>query len=120
MGKRGGFPGGGFSGGGGGMNINKLMKEAQKMQEEMARGQEELGSQDFTAASGGGAVKIVMSGTKELKEVKIAPDVVDPDDVEMLQDLIVAAFNEVNRKIDEQTNEKMGKLTGGMKLPGMF
>ena len=92
MGKRGGFPGG--MGGFGGMNINQLMKEAKKMQADMEKSQEELSIQEFEASTGGGAVKVVVSGDKMLKSITLDKDVVDPDDVEMLQDLILTCVNE--------------------------
>lgn len=115
MGKgRGGFPGG--MGGFGGMNINSLMKQAKKMQEEMEQSQEELAQKTFEATSGGGAVNVVIYGSKVLKEIKIQKDVVDPDDVEMLQDLIITAMNEALRKADEAASASMGKFN----VPGMF
>ena len=96
MAKRG-FPGmGGF----GGMNINQLMKEAKKMQADMEKSQEELASKEFDASSGGGAVYVKVSGNKEVKEIVIKKDVVDPEDVEMLQDLIITCVNEALRKVD--------------------
>ena len=111
---RGGFPGG--MGGLGGMNINSLMKQAKKMQEEMEQSQEELAQKTFEATSGGGAVTAVVYGTKVLKELKIKEDVVDPTDVEMLQDLIITAINEAMRKADEAASASMGKFN----RPGMF
>ena len=112
---RGGFPG--F----GGANINNLMRQAQKMQKEMAKLQEELQERTVEASAGGGAVNVVVSGKKEIVEISIKPEVVDPEDVEMLQDLIVAAVNEALRKVDEMVNSEMGKLTGGLGgFPGLF
>ena len=111
---RGGFPGMG------GMNMNNLVKQAQKMQKQMAAMQEELNEKTLEMTSGGGAVKVVISGKKEIKELKINPDVVDPDDVEMLEDLILSAVNEDIRQADEMYNNAMGKLTGGMGMGGMF
>ncbi|MDL2257901.1 YbaB/EbfC family nucleoid-associated protein [Eubacteriales bacterium OttesenSCG-928-K08] len=108
MAKGGGFPGG--------MNMQQMMKQAQKMQQDMARMQEELGEREYTAQAGGGVVKATVYGRKELKNIEIDPTCVDPDDVEMLQDLITAAVNEAIRLADEQMNEQMGQLTGGMKL----
>ena len=100
---------GGFRGGmGGGGN---MMKQAQKMQEEFLKMQQELENTEFTAAAGGGAVKATMVGTRSLKSIEISPDAVDPDDVEMLQDLIVAAVNEAISKADDATNSAMSKLT---------
>jgi len=112
---KGGFPG--F----GGANINNLMKQAQKMQKDMAKLQEELQERTVEASAGGGAVNVVVSGKKEIVEISIKPEVVDPEDVEMLQDLIVAAVNEALRKVDEMVNSEMGKLTGGLGgFPGLF
>lgn len=107
-------------GGGGASNMNGLMKQAQKMQEEMARAQAELEEREFTATSGGGAVTVVVSGKKELKSLTIEPEVVDPEDIEMLQDLVLSAVNEALRQVEETSNEEMSKITGGMNLPGMF
>lgn len=112
MAKRGGFPGG--MGGFGGMNINQLMKEAKKMQADMEKSQEELVSKEFEASAGGGAINVKVSGSKEIKEIKIQKDVVDPDDVEMLEDLLVAAVNEALDKVDEASAASMSKFTGGM------
>ena len=110
--------GGGMPGGMGGMNMGNLMKQAQKMQKQMAEAQEELKTKELEATAGGGAVKVIVTGAKELKEIVIAPDVVDPDDVEMLQDLVLSAVNEALRQADELVNSEMGKFTGGMDLPG--
>ena len=107
-------------GGGGASNMNGLMKQAQKMREEMARAQAELEEREFTATSGGGAVTVVVSGKKELKSLTIEPEVVDPEDIEMLQDLVLSAVNEALRQVEETSNEEMSKITGGMNLPGMF
>lgn len=112
---RGGFPG--F----GGANMSNLMKQAQKMQKDMAKLQEELEGKTVEASAGGGAVTVVATGKKEIKEIVVKPEVVDPDDVEMLQDLILAAVNEALRKADEMVSSEMGKITGGLGgLPGMF
>ena len=99
MSKRGGFPGG--MGGFGGMNMNNLMKQAKKMQEEMQKSQEELSSKEFDSTAGGGAISVKVTGEKVIKEIKIKPDVVDPDDVEMLEDLILTCVNEALRKVDK-------------------
>lgn len=113
MSKRGGFPGmGGF----GGMNINQLMKEAKKMQADMEKSQAELASQDFEATAGGGAVSVKVSGSKEIKEIKIQKEVVDPDDVEMLQDLILGCVNEALRKVDSAQAAQLGKYN----IPGIM
>ena len=109
-----GFPGMGM----GGMNMNNLMKQAQKMQQKMMQAQEELAEKTLEMTSGGDTVKVVISGKKELKELKINPDVVDPDDVEMLEDLVLSAVNEAIRQADEMYNSEMSKITGGM--GGMF
>ena len=114
MGKRGGFPGG--MGGFGGMNINSLMKEAKKMQADLTRTQEEIALKEFDASAGGGAIEVKVSGAKVIKEIKIKPEVVDPDDVEMLQDLIITCVNEALRKVDDEQNAVMGKFN----IPGMM
>ena len=114
MGKRGGFPGG--MGGFGGMNINNLMKEAKKMQADIEKSQAEITSKDFEATAGGGAVKAVVSGAKFIKELTINKEVVDPDDVEMLQDLIITCVNEALRKVDEEQAAQMGKFN----IPGLM
>ena len=99
------------------MNIQKMMKQAAQMQERMQR---ELAALEVEAAAGGGMVSVRMNGHKQLLGIAIEKDVLDPADPEMLQDLIVAAFNEASRKVDEATQEKLGSLAGGMGLPGMF
>lgn len=107
---KGGFPGMG--------NMNNMIKQAQKMQKDMMKMQEELEQRQIETSAGGGAVTVVVTGKKELVSINIKPEVVDPDDVEMLQDLIMAAVNEAIRKADEMVNSEMGKLTGGLGLPG--
>lgn len=114
MAKRGGFPGG--MGGFGGMNMGQLMKQAKKMQEEMEKSQEELGAKEFEASAGGGAVTVKVTGSKQIKEMKIQKDAVDPDDVEMLQDLIITCTNEALRKVDEAQAAQMGKYN----IPGLM
>lgn len=114
MAKRGGFPGG--MGGFGGMNINNLMKEAKKMQAEMQKSQEELATKEFEATAGGGAINVKVSGEKQLKEISIKPDVVDPEDVEMLEDLILTCVNEALRKVDSAQNQELGKFN----IPGLM
>ena len=109
MAKRGGFPGGGMPG-----NMNNLMKQAQRMQRQMEETTKELESKEYTATSGGGAVSVTVSGKKEVVSVKLSEEVVDPDDIEMLEDLIVAATNEALRKVDEESSAVMSKLTGGL------
>ena len=108
---KGGFRGG--YGGGGGINMN-MMRQAQKMQQDMLKMQSEVEEKEFSAAAGGGAVTAVVSGKRELKSLTIQPDAVDPEDVEMLQDLVVAAVNEALRKAETAMSENMQKLTGGL------
>lgn len=115
MAKRG-FPGGM----GGGANMNHMLKQAQKMQEQMVKMQEEMENKTYEAAAGGGAVKVILDGKRELKEVILSPEVVDPDDIEMLQDLIVAAVNEAMRKVEEDSSAQLGSITGGLNIPGLF
>ena len=114
MGKRGGFPGG--MGGFGGMNINNLMKEAKKMQADIEKSQAEITAKDFEATAGGGAVKVVVSGAKFIKELTIQKEAVDPDDVEMLQDLIITCVNEALRKVDDEQAAQMGRFN----IPGLM
>lgn len=109
MAKRGGFPGGAMPG-----NMTNLMKQAQRMQRQMEESQKELETKEFTAAAGGGAVEVTVSGKKELLKVKLTEEVVDPEDIEMLQDLIVAAANEAMRQADEANAAMMSKMTGGL------
>jgi len=109
---RGGFPGMG--------NMGNMMKQVQKMQKQMTDLQNELNEREVEASAGGGAVKVKVNGKKEVLEVIIDKDVVDPDDVEMLQDLILAATNEALRNADEMVSREMQKITGGMNIPGLF
>lgn len=106
----------GMPGMGGGMNMN-MLKQAQKMQQDMLRMQQELQEKEYSAASGGGVVSATVNGKHELRALTIDPEAVDPDDVEMLQDLIVAAVNEALRKANEDAASQMSKLTGGLNLP---
>jgi nucleoid-associated protein EbfC len=108
---------GGFQGGGMG-NMNNMIKQAQKMQKDMMKVQEELELRQIETSAGGGAITVVVTGKKELVSIKIKPEVVDPDDVEMLEDLILAAVNEAIRKAEEMVSGEMSKLTGGFGLPG--
>ena len=108
MAKRGGFPGG-MPG-----NMNNLMKQAQKMQRQMEEATKELEEKEITATAGGGAVEVTVSGKKEIKKVKLSEEVVDPDDVGMLEDLIVAATNEALRQVEEYSQQSMSKITGGL------
>ena len=109
MARRGGFPGGGMPN-----NMASLMKQAQKMQKQMEDATKELEEKEMTATAGGGVEEITVSGKREVTKVKIDPEAVDPDDVEMLEDLIMAATNEAMRKIDEYSQNTMGKITGGL------
>jgi DNA-binding YbaB/EbfC family protein len=104
----------------GGANMSNLMKQAQKMQRDMEKLQAELQEKEVEATAGGGAVRVVATGKKEIKEIAIDPGVVDADDVEMLQDLVLAAVNEALRKADEMVSTEMSRLTGGMGLGGLF
>lgn len=101
-------------------NMNNLMKQAQKMQKQMEENQRALEEKEFTASAGGGAVEVTISGRKVVTAVKIQEEVVDPDDIEMLEDLIMAATNEALRKVEEEASAAMSKLTGGMGLGGGF
>ena len=101
-------------------NMQGMMKKVQKMQQDMLKMQEELKKRTVEATAGGGAVTVVVTGRKTVEKVTIAPSAVDPEDVEMLEDLVTTAINEAMRKVDEMTEKEMGKITGGMKLPGMF
>ena len=112
---------GGYRGGMpmGGMNQMQMMKQAQKMQENLMKMQEELQAKEYEATAGGGVITAVCGGNRELKSITIDPEAVDPDDVEMLQDLILVAVNEGLRQIDEISNSEMSKLTGGLGIPGL-
>ena len=108
MAKRGGFPGG-MPG-----NMNNLMKQAQKMQKQMEEARAQLDELEITATAGGGAVEVTVTGKREVTKVKLSEEVVDPEDIEMLEDLIVAATNEALRKVDEASQQSMSKITGGL------
>lgn len=110
----------GFPGGFGGGNMNNLMKQAQKLQKQMEDMQKELENKEFETSVGGGAVVVKANGKKQLTSIKIQPEVLDPDDVEMLEDMVLSAVNELLKKVDEETNSEMGKLTGGFNMPGLF
>ena len=112
---RGGFPG--MMGGG---NMQQLARQAQKLQQQMAKMQEDLEAREYEASAGGGMVSVKVNGKKELLAVEIKPEAVDPDDVEMLQDLVMAAVNEALRAATETTEREMSKLTGGLNMPGLF
>ena len=111
---------GGFRGMSGGMNQAAMMKQAQKMQQEMLRMQQEQETKTFTAAAGGGMVKATVNGKHQLVDLAINPEAVDPDDVEMLQDLVIAAVNEAMRNADAESANQMSRLTGGLNLGGLF
>ncbi len=112
MAKRGGFPGGGMPG-----NMANLMKQAQKMQKQMEEQAKEMETKEFTATAGGGVVEVTVSGKREITKVKLSEEVVDPDDIETLEDLVMAAANEALRQVEDASSSAMGKLTGGMGMP---
>jgi len=112
---------GGMRGGmGGGGNMNQMLKQVKKMQEQMMKAQEELASKTVEGTAGGGVVSVVMTGQKTVQSITIKPEAVDPDDVEMLQDLVLTAVNDALAKAEELANQDMGKFTGGMNIPGLF
>ena len=115
MAKRGGFPGGGMPG-----NMSNLMKQAQRMQRQMEESQKELETKEFTAKSGGGAVEVTVTGKKEIVRVKLSQEAVDPEDIEMLEDLVMAAANEALHMAGEANEQIMNKMTGGLSLGGGF
>lgn len=102
-----------------GGNMNKMMKQVQKMQQDMMKMQEELAERNVESTAGGGAVKVIANGKNEIISIEIKPEAVDPEDVEMLQDLITAAVNEALRKAQDMVSQEMGKITGGLKIPGL-
>ncbi len=106
--------------GGGPQNMNVMIKQARKMQEDMERIQAEVEAREFTATAGGGAVEVKMNGKKEVTKITLKPEVVDPEDIEMLEDLITAAVNQVIAEVETTTSSEMQKVTGGMSMPGMF
>lgn len=101
-------------------NMNQMMKQVKKMQEQMLKAQEELGTKTLEGSSGGGVVTVQVNGHKKVTAITIKPEAVDPDDVEMLQDLVIAAVNDAMGKAEELANKDMGKFTGGMNIPGLF
>lgn len=105
---------------GGAQNMNAMIRQAQKMQDEISALQEDIEARDFTATAGGGAVSVTVSGKKNVKTLEIKPEVVDPEDIEMLQDLIISALNEAVNQVEETTEAEMSKITGGVSLPGLF
>ena len=106
--------------GAGPSNMNQMIKQAQKMQEDMARVQDELDAREYAGTSGGGMVEVAMTGKKEVVRVTLKPEVVDPDDIEMLEDLVAAAVNDALRAVEEDARQSLGAVTGGMGAPGMF
>lgn len=105
---------------GGAQNMNQMIRQAQKMQDQITELQEDIESREFTATAGGGAVEVTLSGKKEIKSLDLKPEVVDPEDIEMLQDLIISAINEAVNNIETTTESEMSKITGGVSIPGMF
>ncbi|MBQ7202973.1 MAG: YbaB/EbfC family nucleoid-associated protein [Eubacterium sp.] len=105
--------------GGGPQNMQQMLKQAQKMQEQIEQKQEELKLKEYVVSSGGGMVEVTMTGDHEVKVIGINPEVVDPEDVEMLEDMLVAALNEANRQIDEEAEREMNAATGGLNIPGL-
>lgn len=101
-------------------NMNQMMKQVKKMQEQMLKAQEELETKSVDGTAGGGVVTVTVNGHKKLLNIVIKPEAVDPDDIEMLQDLVMTAVNDALTKADELANQDMGKFTGGMKIPGLF
>ena len=107
--------------GGGPQDMNSLMRQAQKMQEDMAAKQEELEAREYNISAGGGVVNLKISGKKEILSISISPDIVDPDDIETLEDILVAAVNEAIKRVEDTNSEEMSKITGGIpNMPGMF
>lgn len=109
-----------FGGMGGGMNMQAMIRQAQKMQQDMMKAQEEIASKETTITAGGGMITVTMQGTNTIKSIEIKPEIVDPDDVEMLQDTLLAAVNEALRAAGQASEEEMRKVTGNASLPGMF
>ena len=101
-------------------NMNSMIKQAQKMQEEMEKAQEEIKAKEYSTTVGGGVVEITMTGDKVLKAITLKPEIVDPEDIETLQDLIVSGVNEVLRQVETETEEKMNAISGGLNIPGLF
>ena len=106
--------------GGGAQNMNSMIKQAQKMQENMEALQAELDAREYTVQAGGGMVTVVITGTKQIKTIEIKPDIVDPEDIETLQDIIVAAVNEAIKKVEDTNAAETQKITGNVSLPGLF
>ncbi len=106
--------------GGGAQNMNQMIKQAQKMQDQITELQEDIEARDFSATAGGGAVEVTITGKKTIKSLTLKPEVVDPNDIDMLQDLIISAVNEAVNNVESTTENEMGKITGGVSLPGLF
>lgn len=106
--------------GGGPQNMNSMIRQAQKMQEDMAALQEELETREYEVSAGGGVVTVKINGKREILSIAIEPEIVDPDDIETLSDILVAAVNEAIKKVDETSENEMSKITGQMNIPGMF
>ncbi len=106
--------------GGGAQNMNQMINQARKMQDQITELQEDIEQRDFSATAGGGAVEVVVTGKKTIKSLTLKPEVVDKDDIEMLQDLIISAFNEAVANVESTTETEMSKITGGVALPGLF
>ncbi len=106
--------------GGGAQNMNSMIKQAQKMQEEMEKAQEEIKAKEYSTTVGGGVVEITMTGDKVLKSITLKPEIVDPEDIETLQDLIVSGVNEVLRQVETETESRMNAISGGLNIPGLF
>ena len=105
---------------GGAQDMNAMIRQAQKMQDKITELQEDIEARDFTASVGGGAVEVVVTGKKNIRSLTIKPEVVDPEDIEMLQDLVISAVNEAIANVEKVTEEEMTKVTGGVSLPGLF
>ncbi len=105
---------------GGAQDMNAMIRQAQKMQDKITELQEDIEARDFTASVGGGAVEVVVTSKKNIKSLTIKPEVVDPEDIEMLQDLVISAVNEAIANVEKVTEEEMTKVTGGVSLPGLF
>jgi hypothetical protein len=106
--------------GGGAQNMNQMIKQAQKMQDQITELQEDIEAREFSATAGGGAVEVTITGKKTIKSLTLKPEVVDPEDIDMLQDLIISAVNEAINNVETTTETEMGKITGGVSLPGLF
>ncbi|HOH87284.1 MULTISPECIES: YbaB/EbfC family nucleoid-associated protein [Ruminococcus] len=106
--------------GGGAQNMNQMIKQAQKMQDQITELQEDIEAREFSATAGGGAVEVTISGKKTIKSLTLKPEVVDPEDIDMLQDLIISAVNEAINNVENTTETEMSKITGGVSLPGLF